>query len=403
VTDVRLPPTPAAASLARGVRATWWYTAGSVLMFQALTLLMWSLPVLVELNRGGTWIALVLYALAAAVSVGSSIPLLLRYARDAGLQAPEGRSRFSPTVAWSLAAAAVAALAVGVLTGSVLCGVSFAALSASLLRWAPGIRLRIVIALTLVLVVVWVWEGQNGVFDLPAGASFVYPFFSVILIPTAVLCLWWWDIVVALDRARGAEGRLAAAQERLRLAGDLHDLQGHHLQVIALQLELAERMLPRDPDAAIEQVRLARASVDEARQGTRELAGRFRGVPLPDELANAADLLRAAGLRVDLEVQASAADAPAEVLGPVVRESTTNVLKHGGGAWAELSLRRDDEGWRLRVANDPGAAASDGAAGSGLAGIGERVGAVGGTMVSEAADDRFEIVVTVPAAAGVRA
>ncbi len=147
--------------------------------------------------------------------------------------------------------------------------------------------------------------------------------------------LWWWDIVRELDRARRAEGRLAAAQERLRLAGDLHDLQGHHLQVIALQLELAEKMMPRDPDAAIDQVRAARASVDDARRGTRDLAARFRGVPLPDELANAADVLRAAGLTVDLLlVDTAAVHAPADVLGPVVRESTTNVLKHGGGVSA---------------------------------------------------------------------
>ncbi|MFP3822103.1 histidine kinase, partial [Bacillus sp. SIMBA_008] len=50
-----------------------------------------------------------------------------------------------------------------------------------------------------------------------------------------------------------------------------HDLQGHHLQVIALQLELAERLLPRDPDAGMEQLRAARVSVDEARQPLDQL------------------------------------------------------------------------------------------------------------------------------------
>ncbi len=62
------------------------------------------------------------------------------------------------------------------------------------------------------------------------------------------------------------------------MATDVHDLQGHHLQVVALQLELAERLLPDDPEAGMQQLHAARISVDEARQGTRDLAMRFRSV-----------------------------------------------------------------------------------------------------------------------------
>ena len=102
---------------------------------------------------------------------------------------------------------------------------------------------------------------------------------SVTLPPMTVSSLWWWDVLVTLDRARASEAKLAATQERLRLATDVHDLQGHHLQVIALQLELAERLMPRDPEAGMEQLRAARASVDDARQGTRDLATRFRVRP----------------------------------------------------------------------------------------------------------------------------
>nr|WP_244630677.1 MULTISPECIES: histidine kinase [unclassified Microbacterium] len=212
--------------------------------------------------------------------------------------------------------------------------------------------------------------------------------------PLTATSLWWWDIVRELDRARRAEGRLAAAQERLRLASDLHDLQGHHLQVIALQLELAEKMLARDPAAAVEQVRLARTSVDEARRGTRELATRFRGVPLPDELANAADLLRAAGLRVELSVAPDAADAPADVLGPVIRECTTNVLKHGGGVSASLALMHRDGGWVFTIDND--VREVRGTDGSGLDGIADRVGRVRGTVDAGHSGDRFRVTVRVP-------
>ena len=138
-------------------------------------------------------------------------------------------------------------------------------------------------------------------------------------------------MLVTVDRARASESRLAATQERLRVATDVHDLQGHHLQVIALQLELAERLMGIDPDAALEQLQAARVSVDEARQGTRDLATRFRSVPLGDEVANARDLLAAAGLDVEADIAPDADDAPSSALGPVIRETTTNVLRHGAG------------------------------------------------------------------------
>ncbi|WP_454301735.1 histidine kinase [Salana multivorans] len=77
---------------------------------------------------------------------------------------------------------------------------------------------------------------------------------SVLMPIMTVSSLWWWDVLVVLDRVRASEARLAATQERLRVATDVHDLQGHHLQVIALQLKLAERLHASDPGAALEQL-----------------------------------------------------------------------------------------------------------------------------------------------------
>ena len=181
----------------------------------------------------------------------------------------------------------------------------------------------------------------------------------------------------------------------------MHDLQGHHLQVIALQLELAERLLNRDPAASLEQLQLARASVDDARQGTRDLATRFRSVPLGDELANARDLLVAAGLTVESDIAADADAAPASDLGPVIRETTTNVLRHGGGHRARLELRREDEGWRYLIANDVHGETEARADGSGLDGIRRRIAEAGGTIDVVRGQDEFAVAVTVPAADGV--
>ncbi|WP_438353677.1 sensor histidine kinase [Microbacterium sp. CJ88] len=395
--SVVLTPSRAAAWLARGVTATWWYTAGSVMMFALMTVALWLVALIAGAADPGTG-ALIVYGAGAVVWFVGVVGLLLSYRRRALAVVVEPRRHLSAPTVGALVAIGSGAVVLGVVSGSVLLGAAAASVGLCLLTWMPGVRLRVTIVVTLVLVVLWIVEAGRP--DMATASVFVHLAFAAVLPSAAVASLWWWDVVVELDRARAVESRLAAVQERLRLAGDLHDLQGHHLQVIALQLELAERMLPRDPAAAAEQVRLARTSVDEARRGTRELAGRFRGVPLPDELANAADLLRAAGLRVDLELSEGADAAPADVLGPVVRECTTNVLKHGGGRWARLGLVRGDGRWWLSVANDVGPGVGGGDGGAGLDGIADRVAAVGGELHHAARDDAFEVVVTVPEARG---
>ncbi len=391
-------PSRSAASLARGVTATGWYIATSMAFFLVGTLFVWGVVVLFA--RGG-WrapVTLIGFPLLSAVIVAATVVLLVRYRRDGDLDdadRPSWRRRF---LSVPVIAGVVSSMILGAVAESALLGASLVGATLCVVRWGPGIRWRGVVLLEAGLVVLWFLELAR---PTPGSDAFLLAFFAIMLPATQALSLWSWDVVLQLDSARRTEARLAAVQERLRLASDLHDLQGHHLQVIALQLELAERMIARDPDAAADQIRLARNSVDEAREGTRALAGRFRGVPLPDELANAADLLRAAGLDVELDVAPDAADAPADVLGPVVRECTTNVLKHGGGQWARLGLRRDGDIWVLSVANDPGPGSAVGA-GAGLAGIAHRIGAVGGHVTHTRDDERFDVLVTVPAGGGTR-
>ncbi|WP_242864585.1 sensor histidine kinase [Microbacterium testaceum] len=380
--------TSPAAAYARDVRVTWWYTVVSIMMLQVFGLVIWTLVLVLNEPAATT----VLYLVGAAGSVASAILLLVRYRRE-----PLDEIDTPVRPVWPLVLAGVASAALaGAAAGSLLLGVVLAAQALCLVRWRAGVRLRLVVMLTLVVAAGWVIEATRLNPEGYVAQVLGMGIFIAMLPPLTATSLWWWDIVRELDRARRAEGRLAAAQERLRLASDLHDLQGHHLQVIALQLELAEKMMGRDPEAAVEQVRAARASVDDARRGTRDLAARFRGVPLPDELANAADLLRAAGVTVELLVDTEAGRAPADVLGPVIRESTTNVLKHGGGVSASLSLGRHQGSWVLVVENDARAAASPVGDGAGLSGIAERVRTVGGTVDAAHAGDLFRVTVRVP-------
>lgn len=386
---------PGARQLARGITATWWYTVTGVVFIELMIVMLWAMNLLLA-EAGAAEFLIV--GIGGLLWCASTMVLLTDY-----------RNRFDaePGVPWRrlilpLAASIAYGVAGGLITGSWVLGAMPLAQVLILLNWPRGTRLRVLLAITAALVCLWMIDGgfsfNAGTTELDRSSWVLLAVLALMMPSITVTSLWLWDVLSTIDRARASEARLAATQERLRLATDVHDLQGHHLQVIALQLELAERLLPSDPEAGMEQLRAARASVDEARQGTRDLATRFRSVPLRDELANARDLLRAAGLDAEAVIGGDADHAPASDLGPVIRETTTNVLRHGGGARARLSLAAVPGGWRYEISNDvlPGAAESRD--GSGLDGIRRRIGEAGGTLEVRRDGDDFVVVVTVPAA-----
>jgi two-component system sensor histidine kinase DesK len=390
------PRRPQGHSNSRGVTVTWWYTAAALVFFEGVLVATWS-ALFLRSDPGSAAGAAVLVG--GLVWIGSTLPPLLAYRhRTADPAVLRWQSALLPL----LVAVAFGVLAFS-LSGYWLLLVTPLAQSLQFLDWPGTVRTRLVVAVTVLLTCLAVIdtnvEGAGRPLDLESG-HFVLGFLSATLPVMTVLSLWWWDVLIALDRARVSEARLAATQERLKLATDVHDLQGHHLQVIALQLELTERLLAADPAAALEQLKAARISVDEARQGTRDLATRFRSVPLRDELENARDLLRAAGIAAETTVAPDADSAPADVFGPVIRETTTNVLRHGGGGFASLGLSAAGGSWRYSISNDTDAAVpASQVAGSGLEGIERRARDAGGTFEVVRGEDEFTVIVTVPAEA----
>lgn len=383
-------PSPGARQLSRGVMAAWWYTATAVVIFELALVAAWMLVALaIDLQASSALIV----GGGGLLWCASTLPLLGDYRH---------RLDAEPGVRWlRLSVPFLVAVIYGVAAGTVVGSWQLALMpivqSLVLLNWQRGVRYKVVIAATILLAAVAV---ADSALDVADRIPIVVPVIYTALLPVmTVSTLWWWDVLITLDRARASEARLAATQERLRVATDVHDLQGHHLQVIALQLELAERLLPADPDAGMEQLRAARVSVDEARQGTRDLATRFRSVPLGDELANARDLLTAAGLEVEAAIDADADSAPASALGPVIRETTTNVLRHGGGARARLALTRSADAWRYEIANDLIAGVEVEHDGSGLEGVRRRIEEAHGSLEVRRDGDEFVVVVTVPARA----
>ncbi len=214
-------------------------------------------------------------------------------------------------------------------------------------------------------------------------------------------------LVVELERVRAAERRMV---ERNRLARELHDSVGHALTVTTLQAGAAARVLDRDPAfvaRALEAIAEAgRTALDEL---DHVLALLREGVPAEDVRAPQRDLgdldglldgTRSAGVAVTASVSGDLASVPGVVSREafrIVQEGLTNALRHAGpvpvGVRVDVAADRVD----LEVTNPLGAAAArrDGG-GRGLAGMRERVGALGGELAAGPDADRWRVAVRLP-------
>ena len=219
---------------------------------------------------------------------------------------------------------------------------------------------------------------------------------------TAVFSVWLLKAVFELDAARETRTRLAVAEERLRFGRDLHDVMGRNLAVIALKSELAVQLARRERPEAVEQMIEVQRIARESQKEVREVVRGYREVDLGVELLGAQGVLTAAG--VECTVTGSASELPSAVqsaLGWVVREATTNVLRHGDAEHCRVSVRVEGARVVLTVENDgvekDSVPSTPTSKGSGLAGLRERLSAVDGTLEAGPVDgDRFRVVAEVP-------
>jgi two-component system, NarL family, sensor histidine kinase DesK len=226
--------------------------------------------------------------------------------------------------------------------------------------------------------------------------------------------LWAWDVAEQLDQARRLAAELAVADERLRFAADLHDIQGHHLQVIALKSELAARLATADPQRATEQMRAVHELATDALRDTRALVQGYRRTTLSDEIANATRVLAAADIDARTELEPGPAGdtdrlspSSRHLLGLVMREATTNVLRHSRARHAEVGYRVNGGHAHLQVRNDGAAEPPGGPSvappGTGLRTLAERLAAAGGELTWKHDGDHFQVSAVLPVDATVPA
>ncbi|HEX5997159.1 MAG TPA: sensor histidine kinase [Jiangellales bacterium] len=194
--------------------------------------------------------------------------------------------------------------------------------------------------------------------------------------------------------------RLAAAEERNRVARDIHDGLGHALTVVQMQIKAARAVLAADPARADAVLGKAQDQAEEALREVRRSVGALRepapSVPLPDALRTLADETSASGIPTDLGVIGLARPLHGEAQESLFRaaqEGLTNVRKHAGATRAELKLDYSQPAnVCLEVCDDgTGVAAADGGTappGFGLLGIEERAAHLGGRMTLESTPGR---------------
>ncbi|KJQ52737.1 sensor histidine kinase [Microbacterium sp. SA39] len=220
-----------------------------------------------------------------------------------------------------------------------------------------------------------------------AAIYLLLPFLGVLFVAAVILVSERaWLIGRRFERLKEIETQLVVARERARFVNDLHDIQGQSLHVIKLKSAVAYRMVRDDPERAeselLEIRRLARETISETRAMTFD---RYE-LNLAVEIENAQRLCESAGISVHADVDLSG-DAPAPpILAHVLREATTNLLRHARPTVVSIAATATS----VEIGND-GVAETDGDPERGLARLRERVGAAGGVMTVMRGPNRFVV------------
>lgn len=211
------------------------------------------------------------------------------------------------------------------------------------------------------------------------------------------------------EETREEEARRRVAEERLRIARELHDVVAHHIAVINVQAGAAAHVLETRPEAVGPALAHIRRAADTVMKELGSVVGVLRGEDELDEsteptrgLARLAELLdsfAASGLQVEHRQRGDARALPAVVdlaAYRIVQESLTNAQKHGTGK-ATLTVTYTPDAVLIDVSNAVAAGEAGKGSGYGLVGMRERAAATGGTVTAGVVDGRFAVHAALPA------
>jgi signal transduction histidine kinase len=214
------------------------------------------------------------------------------------------------------------------------------------------------------------------------------------------------EAAVRAKEAHEEEASRAAADERRRIAREMHDVVAHSVSVMVVQAGGARRILERDPRRAVEAAAhiedVGRAALTEMRRllGVLHHADERAPQPTMRELGALVERTRAAGLPVSLTVEGEPRSLPAGMdlaAYRVVQEALTNAIKHAGAAPTEVTVRWAPSHLELEIVDTGSQAANGHGGGHGLVGMEERVKLYDGELrAGRRAGGGFEVVARLP-------
>eukprot|EP00435_Cladocopium_sp_Y103_P078829 s1_g2568.t1 len=201
------------------------------------------------------------------------------------------------------------------------------------------------------------------------------------------------DRALYLEQAQDFEARRAVAEERTRIARELHDVVAHRVSMMTVQAGAAKTVAADKPDEALKAMQAVEEAGREALDELRHILGVLRPSADGDELGpqpGLADIpllvekFQKAGLTINMKMDPAPTALPARVdlsIYRIAQEALTNVLKHAGpGTLTELTLSRDSEWIAINVTNQIGHDAPFPRSGYGIAGMRERAELLGDAM-----------------------
>lgn len=204
-----------------------------------------------------------------------------------------------------------------------------------------------------------------------------------------------------LETANERIAELIIHEERQRIARDLHDTLGQKLSMIGLKSDLASRLVSKNPEAAMSEIKDIRHTASIALKEVRELVSNMRAVKLDEELERVKEILRAAGIRYEIQLHSKEMEIPMlveSVLSMCLKEAINNVVRHSRAKNCEIMIDRQDNEIQLIVYdNGKGFNEKSNIAGNGLKGMKERLEFINGSVQIEG-NEGTKLYISVPLA-----
>lgn len=233
------------------------------------------------------------------------------------------------------------------------------------------------------------------IIEMPFERTVLIVFLSGIVGATSIATTQSIIIRDARERSLLLDRQLAAVEERERIAGDLHDILGHTLTMVAVKADLAARLLDSDEDKARKEIMDIRQAARVALEDVRSTVEGMTVVTIEQEIDRARESLVA--MDISFEVSGYVPYLPAraqKAVGLAIREAVTNIVRHSEATSAHLSLDERDGVFTFSM-HDNGKGAGEHARvqdGAGLQGLRRRITALGGhTVVEMNAGTRLEV------------